>query len=101
MKVVVYPFDRDFLPVLKNHDLLKELEIESVVSLKGWGFVSSTVSTYGGQQYVVSDSLNAALENCDCLWLVDSWNPCSFGDYILPAALLAAKKRRKIICTDR
>ena len=99
MKVVVYPFDRDFLPVLKNGDLLKELEIGSVVSLKGWGFVNSTVSTYGGRQYVVSDSLNVALEGCDCLWLVDSWNQCSFGDYILPAALLAAKKGRKIICT--
>ncbi|MBD5170273.1 MAG: TIGR04066 family peptide maturation system protein [Oscillibacter sp.] len=99
MKVVVYPFDRDFLPVLKNGDLIKELEIESVVSLKGWGFVNSTVSTYGGRQYVASDSLNAALEGCDCLWLVDSWNQCSFGDYILPAALLAAKKGRKIICT--
>lgn len=99
MKVVVYPFDRDFLPVLKNGDLLEELEIESVVSLKGWGFVNTVVSAYGGRQYVVSDSLIAALEDCDCLWLVDSWNKCSFGDYILPAALLAAKKGRKIICT--
>lgn len=99
MKVVVYPFDRDFLPVLKNGDLLKGLEIGSVASLKGWGFVNSTVSTYGGRQYVVSDSLNAALEGCDCLWLVDSWNQGSFGDYILPAALLAAKKGKRIICT--
>lgn len=99
MKVVVYPFDRDFLPVLKNRDLLEELEIESVVSLRGWGFVNSVVSAYGGRQYVVSDSLNAALEDCDCLWVVDSWNPCSFGDYILPAALLAAKRGRRIICT--
>lgn len=99
MKVVVYPFDRDFIPVLKNWDLLEELEIESVVSLKGWGFVNSVVSTYDGHKYVVSDSLIAALEDCDCLWLVDSWNQCSFGDYILPAALLAAKRGRKIICT--
>lgn len=99
MKVTVYPFDRDFLPVVKNGDLLKDMEIESVVSLRGWGFVNSGITTYKNRQYVVSDNLNAALKDSDCLWLVDSWNQCSFGNYILPAALLAAKKGRKIICT--
>lgn len=101
MKTAIFPFDRDCLPILESADLLRGIEIKKVISLRGWGFSGTTIPTYGGKQYTVSCELDSAMDDCDCLWIVDSWNPCSFSEHILPAVLCAKRKHKEIICTRK
>ena len=52
MEVMLYPYDRESYPIVIYHDMIKELEIKSLVSPRGWG-LDGKIIINESQSYVL------------------------------------------------
>ena len=98
IKAAVYPFDRDFVPVFHSKELLKSIEIVSLISLPGWGYTDG-IGISSKETHPVICDFEIGIEMCDVLWICDSWNTCPFEQFILPAVRNAVEKQKKIFLT--
>lgn len=95
MRTVVFPYDRDFIPILEAKDLICRFEIARLVSFPGWG----ARLPEGVFNVDLCTDINRSLDQCDVLWIVNSWNPCSFYELILPMVDQAVARKMHIFIT--
>ncbi|MEY8574675.1 TIGR04066 family peptide maturation system protein [Oscillospiraceae bacterium 21-37] len=81
-RVMIYPFDKFSVPLVKHIDLSEKNEVHSLISLKGWSRGESYLSA--GKRIEVAEDFELALKEVDMVCFVESWIDISFEKYIFP-----------------
>ena len=89
-KLLVYPYSRSTEPFIKYHYLIKDYEIQALVSPKGWGIAGDTVDTLDGA-FAVTDKFEEELKRCDVVWFVED-GTCTLSQTILDQRMDEAKR---------
>ncbi len=89
-KLLVYPYSRSTEPFIKYHDLIKDYEIQALVSPKGWGIAGDTIDTLDGA-FAVTDKFEEELKRCDVVWFVED-GTCTLSQTILDQRMDEAKR---------
>ncbi|ACQ53562.1 TIGR04066 family peptide maturation system protein [Clostridium botulinum] len=71
MKIMIYPFDETFLPVLKSASEMSFEEEFVLVSPIGWGLVGKEYN-YGNKSYVVKKDFENEASKCSAICIVNS-----------------------------
>lgn len=100
-KVAVFPYDLYFSPILKNQNLLNDIEIIQIFSLKGWGFVGESLAFSNKDEFmsdkVISDIMDENITfDFDTLWIVGSNNHLD-ESYLYNVIEIMAKKNINIM----
>lgn len=93
--VLIYPFDKEFLPFLERKSLLEDFNVTSVISPIGWGYCEKIV----GNNIIVLDEENFSsnIEKVDYLWIVESENDVDFERDIIPKVKIALEMGKKVL----
>ena len=97
-RILIYPVDRANLPLIKSAENYPNVHLCHLVSPKSWGYDGELYKCLNELVYV-SSNYESALEDCNTLWIVNSWNKLDFSQFIEPAVRLAAKKGKRIVCS--
>ncbi|MDR1136024.1 MAG: TIGR04066 family peptide maturation system protein [Clostridiales Family XIII bacterium] len=68
--LLMYPFNKSFMPYVRHQDMLNDMHITSLISPNGWGLVGDKINTPCGD-IIVSDDFDYALESCTCVWFIE------------------------------
>ncbi len=101
-KVIVYPFDIQFVPILRHSCFISDFEIIGLISPSGWGLCGKDAgcADYGETIGIkVGSDFEALLEACDTVIFTESHIPLDFKKNIQPKIDKAVQKRKNIICT--
>lgn len=101
-KILIYPYDIQFTPILRHKRLLKDYEIMELISPNGWGMTGrdAGVADYGGVTgIIVENDFQAALVGCDTIIINESAVSLDFKTMIQPKIEEAIKKRKNVLCT--
>jgi peptide maturation system protein (TIGR04066 family) len=96
-RILVFPVDRESLPLIRSADNYSSVFINHLVSPKSWGHEGEFFCN-NNRDIIVSHDYENAMEDCTTVWIVDSWNELEFTQFILPVFLSASEKRKKIVC---
>ncbi len=99
-KLLVYPFNREFTPIVKNCYFLNNnnLDIVNLVTMAGWGLEGDAYECINSKIIVRIDYMSA-LNECDTVWIIDSWLTLSFEEYIYPNVKAAVLNNKNILIT--
>jgi peptide maturation system protein (TIGR04066 family) len=100
-KVLVYPFDIKFAPVLRHADILGNFEIAGLVSPSGWGLCRRDAGFADGGDdigIIVNDNFEKSLDVSDTVLFVEPNRSLDFEKFIYPKILRAIKENKNIIC---
>lgn len=103
-KILIYPYDSDFTPILRHRQFLEGYEIASLVSPGGWGLTGRDAgdADKSGQTGInVTGNFDEALELCDAVMFVGSEKPLDFQKYIMPKVFTAAERGKDITVTTQ
>lgn len=101
-RLLIYPYDMEFTPVLRHRSLLTEYDISCLVSPNGWGFTGKDagIADRGPDVGItVSSDFEKALDLCDTVMIVESHLPFDFEKYIFKKIISAVKSKKNIICS--
>jgi peptide maturation system protein, TIGR04066 family len=101
-KVIVYPYDIEFAPVLRHKDLLHEFDIVGVVSPNGWGFTGKDASCAdkgGDLDLSVTDRFDDLLKVCDAVIFAETNLVLDFEKLVYPKICKAAEAGKSILIT--
>ncbi|WP_430735303.1 TIGR04066 family peptide maturation system protein [Halodesulfovibrio aestuarii] len=101
-KTLVYPFDRQFLPILRYADKVKQFDFTALVSLSGWGVcgLDAGVADKGSPLgMIVTNDFEKALEQCETVLFTQSDNHVSKDECLIPRMHLAIERKKNIACT--
>ncbi len=101
-RLLIYPYDMEFTPVLRHRSLLTEYDISCLVSPNGWGFTGKDagIADRGPDIGItVSSDFEKALDLCDTVMIVESHLPFDFEKYIFKKIISAVKSKKNIICS--
>lgn len=101
-RLLIYPYDMEFTPVLRHKSLLTEYDISCLVSPNGWGFTGKDagIADRGPDIGItVSSDFEKALDLCDTVMIVESHLPFDFEKYIFKKIISAVKSKKNIICS--
>ena len=102
LKTMIYPFDVESAPLVRNNELIGKYNITQAVSPNGWGFNEKDVGYVDGGQDVgitIDSNFDKALENSDSVFFNQSSQKLDFNNVIYPKIIKAAKNSKSIICT--
>ncbi len=102
MKALVYPFDKEFCPILRNKNILDDYDILAVISPNGWGYNGEDAGTLDGGLPVgvfVENDFWKYLEICDAVIFASSQNKLDFESNIYPKILDAIEAGKNVLCT--
>lgn len=97
-KVLIYPFDRKTIPLVKHFHLIEGMELTTLVAPRGWRPLQTTFYV-GDKEIKIEYDFEKALENCTLIWLVDSEQKISTTELIYPQVKKAIEQNKKILCT--
>ncbi|WP_024834414.1 TIGR04066 family peptide maturation system protein [Ruminiclostridium josui] len=100
-RLLVYPFDNDFLATIKHNELISEYEISKLVSPNGWGFVGKDAGSTGKCKETgikVEGNFKEALGDCDAVLFIDSHLKLDFEKIVYPKMLETIKEKKNILC---
>lgn len=100
-KLLIYPYDRHFTPILR-HNCLDKYQISVLVSPNGWGGAGMDVSTYEYSSPLglnVTSDFESALLMCDAVLFTQSDHFVNFDKLIYPKILKSINAGKNIICT--
>ncbi len=100
-RLLIYPYNMEFTPVIRHRSLLTEYEISCLVSPNGWGFTGKDagMADHGPDIGIpVSSDFEKSLDLCDTIMIVESYLPFNFEKYIFNKIKLAIKSKKNIIC---
>ena len=103
-KVLIYPYDSGFTPILRHRQFLVGYEIVSLVSPGGWGLTGRDAgeADKSGQTGIsITGNFGEALELCDAVIFVESEKPLDFQKYIMPKVFTAAEHGKDITITTQ
>ncbi|QNU67334.1 TIGR04066 family peptide maturation system protein [Ruminiclostridium herbifermentans] len=101
-RLIVYPFDIEFSPVLRHMGLIENYTITALISPRGWWGTSNDACIVDGGKPTglkISSDFESNLEHCDTVLISDY---CKFLDYnksVFPKIVIAVEHKRNIICT--
>jgi peptide maturation system protein (TIGR04066 family) len=101
-RLMVYPFDNEFLPAVKYPEFMPDYEITELVSLKGWGLAGKDAGVAGKSSntgFAVSENFEEALLKCNAVLFVDSNPKPDFNKIIYPKILDAINNSKNILCS--
>ena len=101
-RLIVYPFDNEFSPVLRYMNLLENYKITALISPKGWGLSRKDACIVDGGIFTgieVSDDFESKLDSCDAVLFSDYCKMLDFGKSVFPKIIKAIEHKRNIICT--
>lgn len=101
-RLLIYPYNMEFTPVLRHRSLLSGYEISSLVSPNGWGFTGKDAGIADRGPNIgilVSSNFEKSLDLCDTVMIVESHLPFNFEKYIFNKIKLAIKSKKNIICS--
>lgn len=99
---MIYPVDRQAVPVLRYNCLLEEYDIMYAVSPNGWGLSGKDCGVLDGGHKInkiITNDFNMALEGCDCVIFMESDMIVDFEKIILPKMKEAIEANKEIVCT--
>lgn len=102
-RLIVFPFDNEFSPVLRHMNLLENYKITALVTPKGWGFGSKDACLVDGGNPTgleVSSDFESNLEHCDTVLFSDYRKLLDFSKSVFPKIIMAIEHKRNIICTS-
>lgn len=91
MKVLAFPYDMELYPILKNRQLLKDIDIRFLARPKGWRKIENDF------QIPVVSEIDDVLDQVDAIWIVNSCQRLDFSENILPIIKKAVNLNKKII----
>jgi len=100
-RLLIYPYNLQFSPVLRHKSLLKEYEITCLVSPNGWGLTGKDagIADHGPDiGIIVSSDFVNSLDLCDTVMFSDSYFPFDFQKYVLSKIKLAIRAKKNIVC---
>lgn len=101
-KAMIYPVDRQAVPILRYNFLIEEYDIIYAVSPKGWGVNGKDCGVLDGGNNlnkIITSNFEEALQICDCVIFTESDMPLSFEKMIFPKMKKALEAGKDIICT--
>lgn len=101
-KVIVYPFDIEFIPILRNNTLNYKYDIVGLVSPNGWGLTGKDAGFVDSVENIgmkVSNDFESLLDTCDTVIFNESHTPLNFEKIIKPKIDKAIDENKNIICT--
>lgn len=69
-KILIYPYSKEYEPVIKFSNFMLDYEVEEIISPPGWGLVGKEVQN-NDRIYMISDDFSNALEKCEVVWFVE------------------------------
>ncbi len=99
-KILIYPYDIEFCPVLRHAGILPGYTVAALVSPGGWGFTGRDAgrADRGDRLNInVSGDFDGSLDLCDTVLFTEALRPLDFEKYILPKAQMAAESGKDII----
>lgn len=101
-RTMVYPFGREFFPVLDNTNLIEnDIEITTLISPKAWGYSNQAFYTDKNRNLPVHSTFSNHLDSIDLLWIVDSEEELNFEEFIIPKIEIAKKRGIEVLFTRR
>lgn len=97
-KILVYPFDKENLPIIEFSQMLNDFQIVSLVSLTGWGGIGTSY-ILDGKILNVTEKIDEELKKCTAVWFVQNTKKLSFKKHILPVIQKSLEKGKKILYT--
>lgn len=101
-RLLIYPYNMEFTPILRHRSLLKEYEISCLVSPNGWGFTGKDagIADRGPDIGItVSSDFEKALDLCDTVMIIESHLPIDFEKNIYNKIKSAVRFKKNIICS--
>ena len=101
-RLIVYPFDNEFSPVLRHMNLLENYKVTALISPRGWGLGSKDACLVDGGNPTgleVSTDFESNLEHCDTVLISDYRKLLDFNKSVFPKIIMAIEHKRNIICT--
>ena len=100
--LIIYPFDIQSTPLLRNEKFLEQYNITALISPKGWGFDGKDGSCADKGENInidVSSNFEEALELADTVLFSESYLSLDFRKMVYPKIEKAVKSNKNIICT--
>ncbi len=100
-RLLIYPYNVQFSPILRHKDLLKGYQISCLVSPNGWGFTGkdASIADHGPDiGMTVSSDFENSLSLCDTVVFIDSYFPLDFKKSIFNKIKMAIKFKKNIMC---
>lgn len=101
-KVVIYPYDMEFAPILRNKTLQDRYEIVGVVAPGGWGAKNMDAGrTDGGDDIgiIVTNDFSASLTGCDTVIFSNTIHNIDIDKFIITRMKEAAEYGKNVINT--
>lgn len=100
--VAIYPYDFEFLPVLKNRNLLKDINIKYLVAPTGFGLENKDGYYFDDSDktgfIIKSELTKEELEDIDAIWITETIQKLSFDDFKTAIKKICVYGK-KILCT--
>ncbi len=101
-RLIVFPYNIQFAPILRHKELFKGYEISNLISLNGWGLNGRDAGCADEGEYIgitVQVNFEEALERCDTVMFIESQAALDFQKVIYPRIIKAIEANKNIICT--
>lgn len=101
-RVAIYPFDHEFLPLVRNNPQENRWQFTHLISPAGWGFAGKDAGELDQGSEVgieVSDNLEKTFDFVDTVLFAQSVRAIDKEKEILPKLEMAIKNKKNIICT--
>ena len=100
-RLLIYPYNVQFSPILRHKSLLKGYEISCLVSPNGWGFTGKDAGIVDRGPKIgmtVSSDFEKSLDSCDTVMFIDSYFPIDFENSMFSKIKMAIKSKKNVIC---
>ena len=101
-KINIYPFDKEFLDILRNSSKFKEnYEINKLISPRGWGYCGKDAGMIDYGEVLgltVESSFEGNLDECDTVIFTKPNKEVDYEEIIKNKIDLAIEKNKNIIC---
>ena len=101
-KTIVYPFDRNFLPILRSKQYPLDIEIVGLVAPEGWGFAgfdAGAIDFGAALDIEVTSNFQQQLASCDTVLFVEIDHSTETLPDIKDSINLAIDAQKNIFCT--
>ncbi|RCX15468.1 peptide maturation system protein (TIGR04066 family) [Anaerobacterium chartisolvens] len=101
-RVMVYPFDVEFAPILRHQAMLGNYDIVSLSSPNGWGLCGKDAGIADCGEPIgidIHSDFDLLLDNCDTVIFSESHIPVNPAKILYPKISMSIEKHKNILCT--
>ena len=100
-KLLIYPYNLQFSPILRHKSLQKKYEISCLVAPNGWGFTGKDAGIVDRGPDIgitISSDFEKSLDLCDTVMFIDSYFPIDFKNIMFSKIKMAIRSKKNIVC---